>query len=86
MRVIIVGADERDVRATIEQLCDVLIDCVEGGASVSFMRPITRGTARVFWEGVLAGVALGEGILFVARDTSDGIDGGHAHGAIVGTV
>jgi hypothetical protein len=29
----------------IEQLSDVLIDCVEGGASVSFMHPLTRERA-----------------------------------------
>ena len=33
----------------IEGLCDVLIDCVEGGASVSFMLPITRAKAEAFW-------------------------------------
>jgi len=29
----------------IGQLADVLIDCVEGGASVGFMLPLTRGRA-----------------------------------------
>jgi hypothetical protein len=28
--------------AQIERLADVLIDCVEGGASVSFMLPLSR--------------------------------------------
>ena len=28
--------------AQIDGLADVLIDCVEGGASVSFMSPLTR--------------------------------------------
>jgi hypothetical protein len=32
----------------IEQLADVLIDCVEGGASVSFMDPLTRDRAIAF--------------------------------------
>ncbi len=40
----------------IQGLSDVLIDCVEGGASVSFMLPIDRATAVEFWRGVAAGV------------------------------
>jgi len=36
----------------IQELSDVLIDCVEGGASVSFMLPIERATAVAFWRGV----------------------------------
>lgn len=28
----------------------VLIDCVEGGASVSFMLPMTRQKAQAFWR------------------------------------
>ena len=40
---------EREIR----DLCDVLIDCVEGGASVSFMSPISRATAESFWRGGL---------------------------------
>ena len=35
----------RDARACVDALADVLIDCVEGGASVSFMLPIERPTA-----------------------------------------
>ena len=32
----------------IQQLADVLIDCVEGGASVSFMWPLPREDALAF--------------------------------------
>jgi len=32
----------------IDELADVLIDCVEGGASVSFMHPLTRDRAVHF--------------------------------------
>ena len=39
-------------------LADLLIDCVEGGASVSFLAPVTRGRAEVFWVGVIPGYAL----------------------------
>lgn len=59
------------------ELTDVLIDCVEGGASVSFMLPLSRATARAFWEGTAAQVARGECLVLVAREEG---------GAIVGTV
>lgn len=67
----------RDVSdAQIEELADVLIDCVEGGASVSFMQPLTRERAVAFWRRVANGVTAGERALLVAFD---------AHG-ICGTV
>jgi GNAT superfamily N-acetyltransferase len=52
----------------LDGLCDVLIDCVEGGASVSFMYPMTRAKAESFWRGVGASVARGERVLVVAED------------------
>jgi GNAT superfamily N-acetyltransferase len=54
--------------ALIDQLADVLIDCVEGGASVSFMLPLTRERAVAFWRRVAQGVASGERALLVAED------------------
>ena len=52
----------------IGELADVLIDCVEGGASVSFMHPLTRGRAVEFWRRVAQGVAAGERAVLVAED------------------
>ena len=57
-------------------LCDVLIDCVEGGASVSFMHPMTLAKAADFWREVAASMARGERALLVAEDE---------RGAIIGT-
>ncbi len=54
--------------AQIDDLADVLIDCVEGGASVSFMHPLTRDRAVAFWRRVAQGVAAGERALLVAED------------------
>jgi GNAT superfamily N-acetyltransferase len=62
--------------AHIWQLADVLIDCVDGGASVSFMLPLTRDRALTFWQRVGEGVARGERALLVAEDAQ----------GIVGTV
>jgi GNAT superfamily N-acetyltransferase len=65
--------NDRELRG----LSDLLIDCVEGGASVSFMLPMTRAKAEVFWQNVAESVARGERILLVAEDEA---------GTIVGTV
>ncbi|MBC7563511.1 MAG: GNAT family N-acetyltransferase, partial [Gemmatimonadaceae bacterium] len=53
---------------SLVQLGDVLVDCVEGGASVSFMLPLSRERAMSFWRGVAAGIATGERALLVAED------------------
>lgn len=52
----------------LAELTDVLCDCVEGGASVSFMLPLAREHAMAFWRRVAAGVAAGTRLLLVARD------------------
>jgi GNAT superfamily N-acetyltransferase len=52
----------------LDQLTTVLLDCVEGGASVSFMLPLTREHAGAFWRKVADGVARGERALLVAED------------------
>jgi GNAT superfamily N-acetyltransferase len=54
--------------AEVEGLADVLIDVVEGGASVSFMYPFTRDKAIAFWRGVAKGVEAGERAIVVAED------------------
>jgi GNAT superfamily N-acetyltransferase len=53
----------------IESLADVLIDCVEGGASISFMHPLARERALAFWRDVAAGVDAGKRALLVAEDS-----------------
>lgn len=54
----------------IESLARVLIDCVEGGASVSFMHPLTLPKALAFWRQVVGAVEQGERALLVAEDAS----------------
>lgn len=60
--------------AQIDALADVLIDCVDGGAGVSFMHPLAPAKAQAFWRRVAAGVAAGERALLVAED-DEGIVG-----------
>jgi ribosomal protein S18 acetylase RimI-like enzyme len=64
---------EREIRG----LSDVLIDCVEGGASVSFMLPMSRAKAEGYWRSAAASVARGELLLLAAEE---------AAGTMVGTV
>jgi GNAT superfamily N-acetyltransferase len=59
----------------IQGLSDVLIDCVEGGASVSFMLPMTRAKAEAFWRHVAASVERGERVVLAAEDASGRIVG-----------
>ena len=54
--------------ALVDALADVLIDCVEGDASVSFMHPLTRERALSYRRQVADGVAAGERVVFVASD------------------
>ena len=54
--------------AHIEELASVLIDCVDGGASVSFMQPLTRERAARFWTMVAADIAAGRRAVLVAED------------------
>ena len=61
----------------IQGLSDVLIDCVEGGASVGFMLPMSRAKAEAFWHSTSPSVARGERVVLAAED---------AAGTIVGTV
>jgi GNAT superfamily N-acetyltransferase len=60
-----------------QALAEVLMDCVAGGASVSFMQPLSQARALAFWQGVLAGVVRGERVLLVAEE---------GPGKVVGTV
>jgi GNAT superfamily N-acetyltransferase len=68
--------DAAAAKAAIDELSDVLVDCVEGGASVSFMLPFGRADAATFFEKVIASMARGESVLVAAR----------LDGRIVGTV
>jgi ribosomal protein S18 acetylase RimI-like enzyme len=56
-----------EAHGAVPALSDVLIDCVVGGASVSFMAPLTRARADAFWRGVSDRVAAAERVLLVAE-------------------
>jgi GNAT superfamily N-acetyltransferase len=54
--------------AQVQGLAELLIDCVDGGASVSFMHPLPLTKACEFWQRVAADVAEGGRALLVAED------------------
>jgi GNAT superfamily N-acetyltransferase len=62
--------------SALEQLAAVLVDCVEGGASVSFMAPFSQAQALAFFRKVALSVASGDTVLLAAG----------VGGKIVGTV
>ena len=53
-------------RQYVGALADVLLDCVAGGASVSFMASLSKPEAEAFFEKVLEEVERGERILLAA--------------------
>ena len=65
----------QEIITRIDQLSDVLADCVNGGASVSFMLPFQPETARAFWQKMARSVALGERVVLAAVDAQDVVIG-----------
>ncbi len=65
-----------EARAVLPDLCDVLADCVNGGASVGFMQPYGPDDAMPYWQAVADSVESGATLLLVAR----------IEGRVVGTV
>jgi ribosomal protein S18 acetylase RimI-like enzyme len=67
--------DRAEALARVDELADVLRDCVEGGASVGFMLPLAEGRPEAFWRRVAEGVAARERHLFIAEDETGRICG-----------
>jgi len=53
-------------RPYLGDLAEVLLDCVKGGASVSFMASLSKSEAESFFEKVLGDVQRGDRILLAA--------------------
>ena len=67
--------DGAEAAARVDELAEVLRDCVEGGASVGFMLPLAEGRPEAFWRKLAASVAAGERHIFVAEDEAGRICG-----------
>lgn len=53
----------------IDQLADVLLNCVDHGASVGFMLPMTREKSGAFWRRVADDASAARRIVLVGEDT-----------------
>jgi len=51
----------------VQALAELLIDCVDGGASVSFMHPLSTEKALEYWRGVAGDVSRNERALLIAE-------------------
>ncbi len=58
------------------RLAEILVACVDDGASVSFLAPLAPDRARAFWQGVTRSVGQASTLLFAAWD----------QGALAGTI
>ncbi|MEV1061971.1 GNAT family N-acetyltransferase [Streptomyces sp. NPDC050263] len=52
----------------VEELADLLIDTVDGGASVGFLAPLDRADALAWWKERAQGVAAGRLAVWAAHD------------------
>ena len=59
--------DAAEALSTAGQLADVLLDCVAGGASVSFMADLSKAGAAAFFRDAASAVARQELVLIAAR-------------------
>jgi ribosomal protein S18 acetylase RimI-like enzyme len=59
-----------EARNSLDSLAEVLADCVEGGASVSFMPPFSKADAAAFFEKLFPELERGDRILLVAFEGS----------------
>ena len=62
----LLSADEAEAR--VPELSEVLLDCIAGGASVSFMQDFSRAQATAYWRSVAEGVRGGRRVLFAAGE------------------
>ena len=63
-----------EAQARRDALIDLLIDAVEGGASVNFIWPITRAKAACWWDDALARHARAERVI-IAAEAQGRLDG-----------
>jgi acetyltransferase len=56
------------INETLEQLSELLIDCVQSGASVGFLPPLTTQQARDYWQQVKSELLAGNRKLLVAKN------------------
>jgi ribosomal protein S18 acetylase RimI-like enzyme len=58
-------AEAGEIEALRPRLAEILVDCVEHGASVGFLTPLTRADAESYWARIGRAVADGRCVLLV---------------------
>src|SRR5260370_5623927 len=74
--VVVQRLDAAAAESAVPRLALILQQCVDSGASVSFLPPMATDRARAFWHRMASGVAMGTRIML----------GAWVDGALVGTV
>ena len=72
----LVRLSAEEALAALPQLAEILLDCIDGGASVGFMADFSRAEAEAYWRDVAAAVSTGATLLLAAQQ----------EGRLVGTV
>jgi GNAT superfamily N-acetyltransferase len=67
--------DAQALRAVRPRLCEILIDCVEHGASVGFLAPLDVAEADAYWRRVERAVGERRRVLLVAELPDDVLAG-----------
>lgn len=64
-----------EILTHLDALSAILENCVNGGASVSFMLPFSPEKARAFWRGIAESVGRNERLVLASIDPQDGVIG-----------
>jgi GNAT superfamily N-acetyltransferase len=64
--VVVEALDAAAAASAERRLAEILVACVESGASVSYLPPLSLDTARNYWRRVSGDVAMGKRLLLVA--------------------
>jgi GNAT superfamily N-acetyltransferase len=73
----LISLSHHDIVQRLPELADILVDCVNGGASVSFIQPFHPDKASAFWQKVAQSVAANERVVLAAEQ---------GDGQLIGTV
>ena len=57
-----------EIHARVKELADLLVDTVDGGASIGFLAPLDHAQARAWWQERAAGAAAGQLAVWAAHD------------------
>lgn len=65
---IVTRLDEEQLLVRVDELADLLVDTVDGGASIGFLAPMDREAAVAWWKERADAVASGQWAVWTAHD------------------